>query len=382
MMVRILADIGMVASLVGIVYLIAAAWLVRSFAREIPPPPQERPPVTILKPVCGDEPGLYDNLRSFCTQDYPEVQVVFGVRDPEDTAVPTIRRLMAALPGVAMDLVIDGRLHGTNYKVSNLINMMAVARHDILVVADSDMRVGPDYLGVIVASLLRPGVGAVTCLYTGRASGNVWSILGAAWINATFLPSVLVGRAVGGVEGCFGATMALCRDTLNAFGGFEALRNHLADDYALGALVRRSGHAVVLAPHVPEHAVAEATPGELLRHELRWSRTIAAIAPVSFAASMITNPVALAVVAVALAGGAPVAWGGLALAVACRFATMRWIVHSLGCDPIPMWAIPPRDLLSFVTLVAAFFGRSVTWRGHRFRVGRDGLLIAEKSSLS
>ncbi|MFN3075813.1 MAG: bacteriohopanetetrol glucosamine biosynthesis glycosyltransferase HpnI [Alphaproteobacteria bacterium] len=364
-------------SLVGVAYLVVAAWAVAGFARERSrcPAPDRRPPVTILKPVCGDEPGLYENLLSFCTQDYPQVQVLFGVRDPKDTAVATVRRIQATLPEADISLVVDPRLHGANYKVSNLINMMAVARHPILVVADSDMHVGMGYLDAVVAALLSPGVGAVTCLYTGRSTGNLWSTLGAAWINIGFLPSVLVGRIVGGVDGCFGATMALERTRLEEIGGFEALKDHLADDYALGVAVRRLGLKVVLAPCIPDHLVTESDGRELFLHELRWSRTIAAIAPVSFAASVVTHPVVLCILALAFLGFSPLALTVLAVALGGRFITQRWICRTLGLERFPAWLIVPRDILSFVTLVGAFSGRSVTWRGREFRIGRDGLLL-------
>ena len=212
--------------LAGVGYLAVAALMVRRFVCQAAPVPHVRPPVTLLKPLCGDEPNLYENLRSFCRQDYPGVQVVFGVRTITDPAVAVVERLRAEFSDCDIELVCDARIHGTNLKISNVINMMAKARHDLLVLSDSDMRVRPDYLDAVVAPLLadgqRPPAGLVTCLYRGRPVGGVWSELGSMFINHGFLGQVLVGTLVGSNEGCFGATMALTRDTLARIGGFEA----------------------------------------------------------------------------------------------------------------------------------------------------------------
>ena len=231
-------------ALAGCGYLVAAAILIGRSARH--PAPQARaasaPAVTMLKPLHGDEPGLLDNLDSFCRQDYPgPIQVVFGVQDPNDGAIAVVGHLRKAQTTRDLDLVIETKVHGLNRKVSNLVNMAPCIRHDVVVLADSDMRVDPDYLSRVVAALEAPGVGAVTCLYYGVPVAGPWASLAALAINAHFLPGVVVGLAVGLARPCFGSTLALRRRTLSEIGGFIAFVDCLADDYAMGKALRARG---------------------------------------------------------------------------------------------------------------------------------------------
>ncbi len=190
------------------------------FARRPLPTAAEQPPVSVLKPLHGAEPGLYENLRSFVDQDYPAVQVVLGVNDPRDTALDAADTLIRAFPKDDIDLVVDRRIRGNNQKVSNLENMLPAAHHDLLVLADSDMRVDRRYLAAVTAPLADPRTGVVTCLYKGASTGGLWSDLGALQINFGFLPNALFGEALGVGGGCFGATIALRRATLSRIGGF------------------------------------------------------------------------------------------------------------------------------------------------------------------
>ena len=366
------------ASLAGAVYLLAAASAVRRFtARAQPDATASAPPVSVLKPVCGADADLYDCLRSFCIQDYPSYQVVFGARDAADLAVAVVRRLIAELPQRDLVLVIDGRTHGTNGKVSNLINMLPAARHDHLVIADSDMRVGPDYLKSVAPPLLDPEVGLVTCLYAGRPTDGRWSRLGALFINHGFLPGVLVGRWLGTRSACFGATIAIGRATLAACGGYEALRHTLADDYALGDAVRRQGRRIVLSPYIVDAVVHEPDYDGLFRHELRWGRTIRTITPTRFAASAVVHAVPLAMGAVLCSGGGTASLTALAIAAAARVRLGRTADRALALERSPLWLMAVRDTLSFVVLVASFCGKRVTWRGHALRVRADGTLRAD-----
>lgn len=365
-----------VATVCGCLYLGLAAFAVRRFPPEASPLLSDRPPVTILKPLCGGEPGLYENLRSFVSQDYPAFQVVFGVQAPDDPAIAVVRRLIEDHPRADLKLVVDPTRHGSNLKIANAINMMAAARHDLLVLADSDMRVPPDYLNLVVGGFADRSVGLVTCLYVGAPERGLWSRLGAAAINHGFLPSVLVGRMVGGREGCFGATMALPRSVLAAIGGFEALADRLADDYALGDAVRRIGRKVALAPLVIETRVNEPDLRTLIRHELRWARTIRGIAPVDYAASAITYPVVFALLgvlwSVSTGGFYALSLSVLALALLCRWAMVRSGDRVLDVGPTPFWMLPVRDVLSFGVLVASFCGTRVAWRDRTFAVDADG----------
>ncbi len=371
-MIDLLAWAALVLALAGCLYQLWAARLVVAHANA-PRPVGGLAPVTVLKPLCGAEPGLYDNLASFCRQDHPAYQVVFGVREASDPAIPVVRRLIADLGRDDVQLVVDDRVWGTNYKVSNLRNMMAVARHDVLVVADSDMAVGQDYLRVVTAPLEDAANGLVTCLYVGRPRAGLWSRLGAAFINWGFLPSALVGQALGVDEGCFGATMALRRATLEAVGGFAAFDDHLADDHALGAAVRRLGQRVVLSPYLVDDDVHEPTLAALYAHELRWQRTIRVVAPAGHAGSILTNPLAFA-----LAGGVLTSFAWPAVAVLCAALAARIVTartaDSAFAAPLGSWLVPFRDALSLAVFVHSFLGRRVRWRGHLFRVGADGRL--------
>jgi ceramide glucosyltransferase len=374
------AGLAGAAAAVGAVYLAVAWYAVRRFARRPPaalPPPGRRPPVTILKPLHGEDPELYANLRTFCEQAYPTVQVVFGVRDAADPAAAVARRLIADLPGADLRLVEDPRIHGTNLKISNLINMMAVARHPLLVIADSDMRVRPDYLDQLVAEFAEPGVGLVTCLYTGWPAADPWSRLGALFINHGFLPAVLVGALIRPWPGCFGATMALHRETLRAIGGFERFRDQLADDYGLGAAVDGAGFRVVLARYLVEDVLVEPGLRALLRHELRWARTIRSIAPLDYAGSVITYPLAFGLLCALLSG---LALPGLAVLVgvlAWRLIVVRMIDKECALPRQPLWLVPVRDVLSFGLLIASFCGETVEWRGQAFRLTEDGKLTTD-----
>jgi len=366
------------ASLIGVVYLILAGLAVRRFLALAPAVPTVRPPVTLLKPLRGADYELEANLRRFGRLAYPEYQIVFGVQDEADPAVAIVRRLIAERPPADMTLVVDSRLYGSNGKISNLINMLAAARHDLLVISDSDMRVGADYLDPLVAELERPGVGIVTCLYRGAAAPGAWSRLGAMFISYGFLPSVLVGRWLGARFGCFGATMALSRRTLEAAGGFEALKDILADDYALGARVRALGLELVLSRYLPDTVVEEPSFRHLLAHELRWARTMRGIAPAGYAASVITIPVPLALLAALLWPAAGLT--ALAIALAARLAQVAWLARMQGFPAPSAWLVPVRDLLSFGLVIASFCGTAISWRDQRFRVDAEGRLSAERES--
>jgi len=343
--------------------------------------PATRPPVTLLKPLCGHETKLYENLATFFRLTYPTVQIVFGVRDSTDPAIDAVRKLRAAYPDADVELVIDSAIYGTNLKVSNLINMMAAAKHDVLVLSDSDMSVEPDYLDHVLATLERPGTGLATCLYMGDPLPGIWSELGAASLNFWFLPSALVSKLLGGQVGCYGATIALRRSTLAEVGGFAAVKDQLADDYELGALVRQSGRRVRVTRNLLKTTVDEPSFSALFRHELRWARTIRATAPWGYAGSVITHPVPLALMTLALGLTAGVHWTMLAAvtatAVACRLGLIASVLTALKTPRLPWWLYLPRDILSLVVLVLAYCGRSVSWRRRAFKLDSAGALVAE-----
>jgi len=366
-------------AIAGTGYQIAAAMLLRRFVAAPSPPPLDWPPVTVLKPLCGDEPDLEANLRSFCRQDYPVFQIVFGVHAEDDSALPIARKLQSEVAGADIRVVVGGgRPEGGNPKVANLIDMMPAADHDVLVLCDSDMRVAPDYLAKVVAALTRPGVGVATCLYVGRADGGLWSRIGAMGINHGFLPSVMVAHAIGRDDGCFGATIALERNTLETIGGFESLREQLADDYLLGAAVRATGRTIGLAATLPESVVHEPDLATLFAHEVRWGRTLASVDGPGYIASAVTLAVPMALLALVIGVIGASAWpalAALALAVPGRIWAVRGEETSLGLERQPSWLVLTRDVLSFAVQAIALSGRTVCWRGRRYRIARHGELI-------
>jgi ceramide glucosyltransferase len=363
------------AAAVGCVYALFAAWAARGFVRSSTTASVTNyPAVTILKPLSGIEPTLYANLAGFCVQDYPSpVQIVFGVDDPADPAIAIVRKLIADFPGCDLKLAINSRRHGTNRKVSNLINMLCEAQHEVLVISDSDIVVDLNYLKGIAASIEKPGVGLVTCLYRGAAAAGLWSRLTAAAIDYHFLPNVLVGLKLGLAAPCFGSTIALRRKTLAMIGGFEAVVDQLADDYALGELVRWTGLTVAIPSSTVAHVCADRSAGDLLRHELRWARTIRSVDPLGFAGLAITHALPLALLGMVLGGITPASIIVIA-ALACRFALQAALDRVFHLRDDIFWLGPLRDLLSFGVFVASFFRRGVEWRGHRYGVAADNRL--------
>ena len=358
-----------------------AALLVRrglALGAPVPAAAGPRPGVSLLKPLYGDEPDLERNLRSACLQDYDgPFEVIFGVASAADGAVPAVERLIAAFPERDLRLVIDDRRHGTNGKVSNLINMAERVRHPVLVFADSDMLVGPDYLARVTAALDAPGIGAVTCLYRGIAVPGVWSRLAVQWIDHHFLPSVMVGLALGLAKPCFGSTIALHGDTLARVGGFDAFKDRLADDYAVGEAVRGLGLAVAVPRDlVLGHTCAATTAGALLRQELRWSRTIRSVDPAGHLGSIVTHPIPLATLAVLLSGFAPAAMAMLGLAVTSRLLLQIIVGRALNTGTKGLILGPVRDYAAFLVFLLGFWPGSIDWRGHRFALHTDGSMTA------
>ena len=333
--------------------------------------PRDPPPVTILKPLCGADQQTYQCLRSFCDQIYPRIQIVFGVRDSTDPALELVERLRTEFPLVDFAVAVDRRQHGTNRKMSNLINMMPLARHDYLVLSDSDVIVKRDYLAKVAGPLLDGGVGIVTCAYRGCAQQGLWPLLGSMFINEWFMPSVRVAAMAGSRAFAFGTTIAIRREVLDRIGGFATVANQLADDYRLGELTRALGLRTVLSEVVVETSVAEPSFSALVRHELRWLRTIRALRPVGYGFCFITFGMPVAGLGVLMAKGA-----APALAMLCLSALTRVMLHMsvrrAGSSPLQIALLPLRDTLSFVLWGWSFFTRSVQWREERYRVGRDG----------
>jgi ceramide glucosyltransferase len=366
-----LALVGYALSAVAMGYGVIALLTWRRPSSVAAAPVSETPPVTLLKPLCGEEPETYECLRSFCHQDYPQFQIIFGVPDEGDPALAIARRLKREFPHRDLRIVLEGRQHGSNRKVSNLINMMPHARHDYLVLSDSDIRVRPDYLRRVVAPLLDDGVGIVTCAYRGVARKGLWSLLGSMYINEWFMPSVRVAALAGTRSFAFGATIAIRRCVLARIGGFPCIVNQLADDYRLGEATRRLGLRTVLSDVEVDTYVTESSFRELIRHEVRWLRTIRALRPSGYSLSFITFGVPLTALQALLMDGSAPAVTLFAITLGARLL-LHLKARPPGRPVSHLLAFPVRDVLSLGLWSWSFAANFVVWRGDRYRVTADG----------
>ena len=337
------------------------------------------PAVTIFKPICGLEQGMDDNLRSFCEQDYPEYQIIFGLHGNDDDAIPVIRKIIEDYPQLDLEIIIDARLHGSNHKISNLINMFPAAKHEILVVSDSDMRVRKNYLHDVVAPFANAANGAVTCLYSGRTDDGVPSKLNAMFINEWFLPSVLISDALKDISYCLGATMAVRRKILTDFGGFEALANYLADDYMLGQMVSERGYKVHLSHSIVENLSYEPNYKSLFLHELRWARTLRAAEPLGYMGTFITDTLIVssftAFFALLFTQHTFLPASILGITITARILLHLQVKSALELNGTgSIFLIPVRDVMSFIIRIVSYMGNSVEWRNHTFSVDDDGLM--------
>src|SRR6185369_576698 len=240
MIMSILRTAAALATLSGIAYYLLCLWSTRWFFLKRASARDDgfQPAVSILKPLCGADPNSYDSLRSHCVQEYREFEIIFGVSDPEDVVIPIVRRLMEEFPQHKMQLVICPKLLGSNYKVSNLIQMFPHATHDYVLVNDSDIHVAPQYLRDVMAEFQDDGVGMVTCVYRGVAGSSLGSKLEALGISSDFMAGVFSARQLeGGLHFALGSTLAFRRKALVAIGGFESVADYLGDDYELGKRV-------------------------------------------------------------------------------------------------------------------------------------------------
>ena len=334
------------------------------------------PPISILKPLKGTDPEMYESFRSHCLQDYPVYEIIFGVSEPDDPAIALVQRLQSEFPARNIQLRLCEKKLGPNIKVSNLVQMAGAAAHEIFVVNDSDIRVPADYLKRAVAPLADSAVGLVTCLYRAVGARTLGSRLEAIAISTDFCPGVLVARLLQGVRFGLGSTLALRRSTLDEIGGFEALLDYLADDYEVGARISDNGFKVELADCVVETYLPAYRFSDFLRHQIRWARTIRDSRPAGYVGLVFTFGLAWSLLALLASGGAAWAWGLLAVTLAARFLVALVVGRSVLKDAELMssfWLCPLRDLLAVAIWVASFAGHTIAWRGDSF-VLRKGKL--------
>ena len=339
------------------------------------------PKVTVLKPLCGVDTETYNCLRSFCEQEYPEFQIIFGVAAADDPVIAVVQKLQQEFPLRDLRIRIDRRQHGSSRKVSNLINMMGDAAHDYLVIADSDVRVDDHYLARVVAPLMDAGVGVVTCAYRGVPRHGLWSLMGSLFINEWFLPSVYVAANAGSRSFAFGATIALRREVLSQIGGFGAIANQLADDYRLGELTRNAGLRTVLSDVEVDVVVTEASLGSLVQHELRWLRTIRAVQPMAYSFCFITFGIPVLLLGVLVSRGDPIALKLLALVASARML-LHFITRRSPASTAQIALVPLRDCLSLALWVWSFTNRRVTWREEHYQVSADGSALPMREKLT
>jgi ceramide glucosyltransferase len=368
----LLDDVMAGLTIFGVLSCLAGLFATLRFVARPSPAPKERPPLTILKPLCGEEPQLEEALASCCSQNYPAFQIVFGLHSRTDPALAVVRRLQTRFPDCDIAVVVDPTLHGSNRKVSNLINMLPRARYGLLVISDSDLHVPPDYLDRLAAKIEESGAGLVTCASFGRPPAEFgWPAkLDAMQMTSTFLPGVMLSR-LAGRQDCLGSTTMLWRETLDRIGGFHPFADVLAEDNVMGQRVRELGLSVGLADVFVAATVSRRSLGALWHHEVRWARTVRATAPVVHGGSAAQYPLFWAALAFLFSGGAFWAVGLYALSWLARAVAMTGIEaalrrkagHFSGAGSI--WLLPLRDILSVVEIVASFLVEDVVWRGHK-----------------
>ncbi len=357
---------------------ILSAWVVRDFFRRTggrtPSLSGLTPPVSVLKPLRGSDPHLYDNLKSFIRQDYPCFQTIFGIMDADDPAKEAVQRLMREFPGADIELAVSGDCRGSNKKVCNLLGMQEKASYDIIIIADGDMRVGPDYLRQVVSEFNDPDTGVVTCLYRGAYPENIGAGFEALTINTDFLPSVLIAIKMEGLNFALGATMAIRRETLDRIGGFGGLADYLADDYQLGNKAAKAGYKVRLAPCVIDSVQGRDSFSGYFLHQLRWGRTYRVCRPAGYALSVLTKGTAFSLFFLLASGFSPAGWLLFAVNLLLRYAEAFYIESRLKAPGASRYflLLPVKDLVSFIIWASSFAGNTVRWKGASFRVTKEG----------
>ncbi len=346
-------------------------------ADQTPPANEEAPPISVLKPVRGLDPGAYENFASFCRQDYPEFEILFAANDAEDPAVPIVQKLIEDFPGRSIRLIVVAERLGPNTKVSNLCRLVREARHDLLVITDSDVQVEPGYLRSVAAKFRDPAVGGVTALYRGRDNLQFVAAMDCVGSSAAFCGAALVARELEGLKFMMGSTMATTKERLAEIGGFEAMVDLHSDDYELGRRIAARGYRIELLSDPVWMAFPSLTLGAYLRHELRWAIGIRNIRPGGHFGMLFTHGLPWAIAAACVAPSASVAAGYLGAYFVLRFA-MAWAVGVWGLhDPVlrrRIWLLPVRDLLSFFVWLASFGMNRIEWRGNSFTLEKGRMI--------
>jgi ceramide glucosyltransferase len=337
-----------------------------------PPKLRAAPPISVLKPLHGVDDGLEENLRTFFEQDYPAFEILFAVRNPDDPAIAVAERLRARYPHVPSRLLVTGEPPYPNAKVYSLHLMLAEAQHDLLVMSDSDIRVTPGMLSVIAAEFQDAALGLATCPYRAVPGRSPWSTLEAIGLNTEFIAGILVARMLDGMRFALGPTIAARRSTLAKIGGFDAVKDYLAEDFVMGRLAAERGDGVILSSYVIEHRIGAQPFLANLKHRLRWHRSTRRSRPLGYIGQLFTNPLPLALLLVA---AQPSWWPVLAVTAVFRAAAAWATAGRVLRDPLTLrlwFLVPLQDVANFLIWVAGFFGNTILWRGHKYRLLSDG----------
>jgi ceramide glucosyltransferase len=359
---------GVLLGVAALAYLALALRAVRRFEERPERVRGWQPSVSVLKPVHGIDRHLYECLRSFCEQDWPYYEVIFGAHVEDDPAVEVVRRLIAEFPDRDLRLVVDGTLAGPNRKAANLANIYRSARYDIIVVSDSDVRVDRDCCSSMAAPFAKPCVGAVASIYKGWAVGGAPARFGALYINDWFVPSVVVDVDLRGIDFVFGALSAVRREALEGIGGFEHLAQCLAEDFSMGRLISRKGWDVVLSTYACDTVVAERSFADMFRHEVRWQRSERACRPLDQFMSVVTCPLPLLALLL-LPQPSIVGLGIIGSEMALRILLHYQLRRSFRvAGPRQPWLIPLRDCVCFFAWAAGLLGNNVYWGNEAFGI--------------
>ncbi len=356
-------------------WLVAVVWTRGFFKRHSLVDTSFTPALSILKPVKGVDAEAFENFASFCQQNYPCYEILFGVADPQDPAVAVVKHLQAKFPGVSIRLLV-GVQYGANQKASLLHTLAGQAQYPYLVISDSDMRVTPDYLQRVIAPLADENVGLVTCPYRGALPETLTARLEALYMGVTFLPSVIVARKILRMRFAMGSTLALRQRDLNRIGGFLAIADYLADDYQIGARIAGLGLRVVLSDYVVISVLGTTSFREQWQREVRWSHCTRISRPLEYPGLILSFATPLALGYLVLSEYSPLGWLVLAFSILERYI-VGWLVSQATDDPVSrkwLFWLPVRDFLSAMVWLAGVIGRRVVWRGETFLVGSDGKL--------
>jgi ceramide glucosyltransferase len=379
--IRIAELIAVIGSFSSIAYYLLSMWSARRFVRNAANISAALPissPVSILKPLKGTDPEMYESFRSHCVQNYPQFEMIFGVSDAADPTIDLVERLRKEFPERSIRIVICSEILGANVKVSNLVQMAREARYDILLVNDSDIRVPPDYLRRITAHLGEPQIGMVTCLYRGVPTASLGSRLEALGISTDFSAGVLVAQELeGGIRFGLGSTLALRRTDLESIGAFEALVDYLADDYELGARIADKGLRVKLSEVVVETFLPVYSLRGFVEHQLRWGRCIRDSRPWGYLGLVTTFGLMWSLLALILGKGALWTWLLLVAVLLVRALMAISVGKQVLHDPQvvrSLWLLPLRDLMAVGLWIGSLLGHTVRWRGQTFRLQRGKLV--------